>query len=90
VIMFQVFYMLSCRSLNDSVFRIGFVQQQDGVHRHRRGYWPCKRCSSTPRRCSDLLHFPLTAQSLVFSALAGAIILPVISVEKLIRNRSRA
>lgn len=31
--------------------------------------------------------FPLTAQSLVFSAAAGAIILPVISVEKWIRNR---
>jgi hypothetical protein len=34
--------------------------------------------------------FPLSAQSLLFSALAGAIILPVISLEKLFRSRRRA
>ena len=34
--------------------------------------------------------FPLTAQSLLVSALVGAIILPVISAEKWVRQRRRA
>jgi Ca2+-transporting ATPase len=90
VIMFQVFYMLSCRSLKDSVFRIGLFSNKTvfigiGAVLALQALFiyapPMQAIFST---------FPLTAQSLLFSALAGAIILPVISVEKLIRNRTRA
>jgi Ca2+-transporting ATPase len=90
VIMFQVFYMLSCRSLKDSVFKIGLFSNKTvfigigavlGLQALLIYAPPMQAIFST---------FPLTAQSLLFSALAGAIILPVISVEKLIRNRSRA
>jgi len=79
VIMFQVFYMLSCRSLNDSVFRIGLFSNKTvfigiGAVLALQALFiyapPMQAIFST---------FPLTAQSLVFSALAGAIILPVIS-----------
>ena len=90
VIMFQVFYMLSCRSLKDSVFKIGLFSNKTvfigiGAVLALQALFiyapPMQAIFST---------FPLTAQSLLFSALAGAIILPVISVEKLIRNRRRA
>jgi len=90
VIMFQVFYMLSCRSLKDSVFRIGFFSNKAaflgiGVVVGLQALFiyapPMQALFST---------FPLTAESLLFSALAGAIILPVITVEKWIRNRRRA
>jgi len=90
VIMFQVFYMLNCRSLKDSVFRIGLFSNKSvfigiGAVLALQALFiyapPMQAIFST---------FPLTAQSLLFSALAGAIILPVISVEKLIRNRRRA
>ena len=90
VIMFQVFYMLSCRSLKDSVFKIGFFSNQTvfigiGAVLALQALFiyapPMQAIFST---------FPLTAQSLLVSALVGAIIMPVISVEKLIRNRRRA
>jgi len=90
VIMFQVFYMLSCRSLNDSIFRIGFFSNKAvfvgiGAVLALQALFiyapPMQAIFST---------FPLAAHSLFFSALAGAIILPVISVEKWIRNRRRA
>jgi Ca2+-transporting ATPase len=90
VIMFQVFYMLNCRSLKDSVFRIGIFSNKTvfigiGAILALQALFiyapPMQAIFST---------FPLTPQSLLFSALAGAIILPVISVEKLIRSRRRA
>ena len=90
VIMFQVFYMLSCRSLKDSVFKIGFFSNKTvfigigailGLQALFIYAPPMQAIFST---------FPLTAQSLLVSTLAGAIILPVISVEKLIRNRRHA
>jgi Ca2+-transporting ATPase len=90
VIMFQVFYMLSCRSLKDSVFRIGLFSNKTvfigiGAILALQALFiyapPMQAVFST---------YPLTLQSLLFSAAAGAIILPVISVEKLIRKRRRA
>jgi len=82
--------MLSCRSLKDSVFKIGFFSNKTvfigiGAVLALQALFiyapPMQAIFST---------FPLTLQSLLFSALAGAIILPVISVEKVIRNRRRA
>ncbi len=90
VIMFQVFYMLSCRSLKDSVFRIGLFSNKTvfigiGAILVLQALFiyapPMQTVFST---------YPLTLQSLLFSTAAGAIILPVISVEKLIRKRRRA
>ena len=90
VIMFQVFYMLSCRSLKDSVFKIGFFSNKIvfigiGAVLALQALFiyapPMQTMFST---------FPLSAESLLVSALAGAIILPVITVEKLIRSRRRA
>jgi Ca2+-transporting ATPase len=89
VVMFQVFYMLNCRSLKDSVFRIGFFSNKTvfigiGAVLALQALFiyapPMQAIFST---------FPLTAQSFLFSALTAAIILPVISLEKLIRNRRR-
>ena len=90
VIMFQVFYMLSCRSLKDSVFKIGFFSNKTvfiGV-----GTVVALQASFiyAPPMQAIFSTYPLTTQSLLVSALVGAIILPVISIEKLIRNRGRA
>lgn len=90
VIMFQVFYMLSCRSLKDSVFRIGVFSNKTvfvgiGAILALQALFiyapPLQAVFST---------FPLPAESLLVSAAAGTIILPVISVEKWFRNRGRS
>jgi magnesium-transporting ATPase (P-type) len=90
VIMFQVFYMLSSRSLNDSVFSIGLFSNKTVFV----GIGAVLALQAlfiyAPTMQAVFSTFPLTAQSLLVSALAGAIIVPVISVEKWIRNRSRS
>jgi Ca2+-transporting ATPase len=90
VIMFQVFYMLSCRSLKDSVFKIGLFSNKMVFIGIAVVLALQALFIYAPPMQAIFSTFPLTAQSLLFSALAGAIILPVISVEKLIRNRRRA
>jgi len=90
VIMFQVFYMLSCRSLKDSIFKIGLFGNKTVFI----GIGAILALQAlfiyAPPMQAIFATFPLTVQSLLYSALAGAIILPVISVEKLIRNRRHA
>lgn len=87
VIAFQIFYMLNCRSLKDSVFRIGVFSNKTvflgigtvlGLHVAFVYAPPMQSIFST---------YPLSAEQLLYSALAGAIILPVISIEKFARNR---
>lgn len=90
VIMFQVFYMLSCRSLKDSVFKIGFFSNKTVFIGISAILTLQALFIYTPPMQAIFSTYPLTLPSLLFSALAGAIILPVISVEKLIRNRRRA
>lgn len=90
VIMFQVFYMLSCRSLKDSIFKIGFFSNKTVFIGIGTVLALQAMFVYAPPMQAIFSTFPLSAQSLMFSALAGAIILPVISVEKLIRNRRRA
>jgi magnesium-transporting ATPase (P-type) len=90
VIMFQVFYMLSCRSLKDSIFKIGLFSNKTVFIGIAAVLALQALFIYAPLMQAVFSTFPLTAQSLLFSALAGAIILPVISVEKLIRNRRRA
>ncbi|OJT22528.1 cation transporter [Archangium sp. Cb G35] len=87
VIMFQIFYMLNCRSLRDSVFRIGLfsnpvvyagigllVLLQLGFI-----YLPFMQ------RVFDTA--PLSLQELGLCALVGAAVLPVIGLEKWWRSR---
>ncbi|HSV28000.1 MAG TPA: cation transporting ATPase C-terminal domain-containing protein, partial [Candidatus Omnitrophota bacterium] len=87
VILFQVFYLLNCRSLRDSVFRIGlfsnpkvfiglgalFVLQAGFI------YAPPMNAIFGTR--------PLGIDELAVAALVGAIILPVITFEKWIQAR---
>ena len=90
VILFQVFYMLSCRSLKDSVFRIGFFSNKTAFV----GIGAVLALQAlyiyAPPMQALFSTFPLAPQSLLYSALAGAMILPVITLEKWIRNRLRA
>lgn len=86
VIMFQIFYMLNCRSLRDSIFKIGLfsnpmvfigigsilVLQAAFIYLP-----PMQFVFGTA---------PLAALDLVWAALAAAIILPVISIEKMLRK----
>jgi Ca2+-transporting ATPase len=87
VIAFQIFYMLNCRSLKDSIFRIGIFSNNTvfvGV-------------SALVVLQATFIYAPplqaifntasLSARDIGLATLAGAAILPVISVEKLIRGR---
>jgi Ca2+-transporting ATPase len=90
VIMFQVFYMLNCRSLRDSVLRIGLFSNKTVFI----GIGTVLALQAlfiyTEPMQAVFTSSPLSARSLLFSTLAGAIILPVISLEKLFRSRRRA
>jgi len=87
VIMFQIFYLLNCRSLRDSVFRIGlfsnpFVYAGIGLLvLLQLGfiYLPVMQ------KVFDTA--PLSLQELGLCALVGAAVLPVIGVEKWWRSR---
>jgi Ca2+-transporting ATPase len=90
VIAFQVFYMLNCRSLKDSVFKIGLfsnpavfigiavilVLQAAFIFAP-----PFQQLFSTAA---------LTPEDIGKAVLAGAVILPIVSIEKLISARKRA
>jgi magnesium-transporting ATPase (P-type) len=87
VIMFQIFYMLNCRSLKDSIFRIGVFSNKTvfigiGAVLALQALFiyapPMQVVFST---------YPLSPTSLFYCALAGAIIMPVITIEKLVRSR---
>ena len=59
VIMFQIFYLLNCRSLRDSIVRIGAVQQPLRVPRHRGGARPAGAVHLRPAHAHDLLFGPV-------------------------------
>lgn len=90
VIMFQIFYMLNCRSLKGSMFQIGVFS--NGMVFVGIGAILILQALFiyAPPLQSVFVTFPLSPQSLLLCVLAGAIILPVISVEKAIRNRLAA
>ncbi len=90
VIMFQVFYMLSCRSLKDSIFKIGLFTNRTVFIGIAAILALQALFVYAPPMQAIFSTFPLTAQSLLLSVLAGAIILPVISLEKAIRRRRHA
>jgi Ca2+-transporting ATPase len=88
VIMFQVFYMLNCRSLRDSMLRIGVFSNP----------WVFVGIGITlalqlafiyaPPLQSVFGTAPLDASELGISALAGVVTLPIITFEKWLSRRS--
>jgi Ca2+-transporting ATPase len=90
VIMFQIFYVLNCRSLRGTLREIGVFSNPlifAGIGallalQALFVYWPPLNqvFGSAPLKAADLL----------WATLAGAIILPVISIEKWDRNRRAA
>ncbi|WNG48040.1 HAD-IC family P-type ATPase [Archangium minus] len=87
VIMFQIFYLLNCRSLRDSFFRIGvfsnpFVYLGIGtLVLLQLGF------IYLPFMQAVFNTAPLSLEALGLCALVGAMVLPVISVEKWLRSR---
>ena len=87
VIMFQIFYMLNCRSLKDSIFRIG-VFSNTAVFLGVGAILILQALFIyAPPMQAVFSTFPLPPESLLLSALVGAIIMPVITVEKRVRSR---
>ena len=90
VIMFQVFYVLNCRSLKDSLLSIGLWSNMTvfigiaALLLLQLGF------IYLPFMNAIFGSLPLSAKDLLVASVAGMIILPVISVEKLLRNRLEA
>jgi Ca2+-transporting ATPase len=90
VIMFQIFYMLNCRSLKDSIFKIGLLSNKAvfiGV--------AALVALQAVFIYAPFMHkvfgsAPLGTKDVLVAIAAGMIILPVISVEKFLRSRSDA
>ncbi|HQK19376.1 MAG TPA: HAD-IC family P-type ATPase, partial [Polyangiaceae bacterium] len=89
VIFFQVFYLMNCRSLRDSVFKIGFFSNPIvfwgiGITLILQAAFiyapPLQAVFGTA---------PLDAKELGLSFLAGVVTLPIITLEKWISARSR-
>lgn len=87
VIMFQIFYMLNCRSLRDSIFRIGLFSNPTVYV----GIVALLILQAAFIYAPPLQQvFQTTAlgwQDLLLAAVVGAIILPVISFEKWLKSR---
>lgn len=89
VVMFQIFYMLGCRSLRGSIVSIGLFSNPTvfiGI-----GVIIALQLAFIYAPSMQTLFgtAPLAARDLALSALAGMVILPVISVEKRLRSRTK-
>jgi Ca2+-transporting ATPase len=87
IVFLQIFYMLNCRSLRESIFNIGVISNPTvflGI-----GILLVLQLSYVYLPFMNQLFgsSALSLQSWVESALCGAIVLPVITIEKIIRNR---
>ena len=90
VVLFQIFYLFKCRSLNATAFQVGLFSNRSvflGV-----GILVALQAAFiyVPFMQSVFGTAPLTLGALARAALAAAIVLPAISVEKAVRNRTRA
>jgi len=88
VIMFQIFYMLNCRSLRDSIFKIGLFSNPPifiGI-----GALLVLQAVFiyAPFMHTIFSTAPLSAKDLLIATVVGMTILPVISAEKILRNRA--
>jgi len=86
VILFQIFYMLNCRSLHDSLMKIGFFSNPTvflgiGIVLGLQAVF-----IYAPFMHSIFNTVPLTAQELLFATLFGFAIFPVIGIEKWIHS----
>lgn len=86
VVLFQVFYLLNCRSLKDSVFRIGFFSNPTifvGI-----GVLLILQLAFVyaPFMNDMFGTAPLDADALIKSILVGLSVLPVITIEKWLRR----
>jgi potassium/sodium efflux P-type ATPase len=90
VIMFQIFYMLNCRSLKDSVFKIG-VWSNPTVYMGIAAILVLQGLFIyTPLFQQIFTTAPLSALDLLLAAAVGAVILPVVSLEKWWHKRAPA
>lgn len=90
VIMFQIFYLLNCRSLRESVFTIGLLSNR----------WILVGIAAllalqaafvyAPVLQTVFATSPLGGGELLRAALVGAVILPVVTLEKRLRRSARA
>ncbi|ABS28042.1 HAD-IC family P-type ATPase [Anaeromyxobacter sp. Fw109-5] len=90
VVFFQAFYLLNCRSLRESAFRIGFFS-------NRMVFVGIAALAALqvafiylPPLQSVFGTAALVPRDVALAALAGAVVLPVVSVEKLLRARAAA
>ena len=88
VIIFQIFYMLNCRSLKDSILKIGLFTNKTvfagaALILLLQGFF-----IYVPIMNRVFGSAPLGGREILISVLAGAIILPIIAVEKAWRNRA--
>jgi Ca2+-transporting ATPase len=90
VIFFQIFYMLNCRSLKDSIFKIGVFSNPTVFPGIAALLALQALFIYAPFMHAVFGTAPLDWYSVLISAVAGAVILPVISVEKLIRKARSA
>ena len=90
VIMFQAFYVITCRSLKDSLLSIGLWSNMTvfvgiaALMLLQLGF------IYLPFMNAIFGSLPLSARDLLVATAVGMIILPVISVEKLLRKRLEA
>lgn len=87
VIMFQIFYMLNCRSLKDSIFKIGLLSNKAVFIGVAALLVLQAVFIYLPLMNTVFGSAPLAVGDVIRAVLAGMIILPVISLEKFIRNR---
>jgi len=89
VILFQVFYLLNCRSLRDSILRIGLASNP----------WVFVGIGAVVALQAAFIYAPplqavfgsapLEARDIAFAALVGAVILPIVSLEKRLQRARR-
>jgi Ca2+-transporting ATPase len=89
VIMFQIFYMLNCRSLKDSILKIGLFSNRTVFIGIAALFGLQAMFIYAPFMNTIFSTSALSLRDLLVSMAAGAVILPVISLEKFIRSRRR-
>ncbi len=87
IVFLQIFYMLNCRSLSESIFNIGVFSNSTvfvGI-----GILLALQLAYVHLPFMNQLFgsSPLSLQSWAESALCGAVVLPIITIEKIIRNK---
>jgi Ca2+-transporting ATPase len=87
VIMFQIFYMLNCRSLKNSLFSVGLFSNK-AVFIGIASLLVLQAVFVYAPFMNEVFNSaPMSARDIGLAVAAGAIILPVITLEKWVRNR---